>query len=267
VRNISQRKFQSFEHSAFEFDSSFEFRHSSFPQEPMTPQQLILYILFPLAAYLLGSVPFAWIIGKAHGVDIRTTGSKNIGATNLARTLGPKFFWYAFLLDAAKGFVPVFLAAWFAQMGSSVVPFPAWAPLLTAMACVLGHNFPLWLKFKGGKGVATSFGVVLGFWPLYTLAGIGGGIVFLLVFFAYRYISLASMIGVAAFAVLVMLLGTGHFDGGSVHLAIAWPQLQPLVIIALLFTGLIVFRHRANIARLLKGTEPKWGSAKPKNPN
>ncbi len=94
---------------------------------------------------------------------------------------------------------------------------PSWAPLLTAMACVVGHTFPVWLKFKGGKGVATSFGVVLGFWPLYTMAGIGGGLVFIGMLLLYRYISLASMVGVSSFAVFVMVLGMGLVDGGPVH--------------------------------------------------
>jgi glycerol-3-phosphate acyltransferase PlsY len=226
----------------------------------MTTQQLILYLLFPLAGYLLGSMPFAWIIGKAHGVDIRTVGSKNVGATNLGRTLGKKFFWYAFLLDAAKGFAPVLLAALLLRTWADTGPsLPMWTPLLTAIACVLGHTFPVWLKFKGGKGVATSFGVVLGFWPIYTLAGITGGLVFIAMLLAYRYISLASMTGVTAFALMVILLGTGQLDHASFHLGMPWPQLQPLVIVAWLFVALIVFRHRANISRLLKGTESKVG--------
>jgi glycerol-3-phosphate acyltransferase PlsY len=226
----------------------------------MTLEQSILYVLFPLAGYLLGSVPFAWIIGKAHGVDIRTVGSKNIGATNLGRTLGKKFFWYAFLLDAAKGFLPTLAAAMVVRRwaeGGALIP--QWTPLLTAIACVLGHTFPVWLKFKGGKGVATAFGVVLGFWPLYTLAGIFGGLVFVAMLLVYRYISLASMIGVAAFAVMVMLLGSGQLDRGGVRLGMVWGELEPLVVVAWLFTALIVFRHRANISRLLKGTEPKVG--------
>lgn len=257
----------------------------------MTTQQLIIYLLFPLAGYLLGSIPFALVIGKAHGVDIRTTGSKNVGATNLGRTLGKKYFWQAFLLDAGKGFFPVLLVTLFVShwnlhawehnhapvtshlsglvgqpdpnpVISQWPTLPSWAPLLTAVACVLGHTFPIWLKFKGGKGVATSFGVVLGLWPLYTLAGIGGGLVFVAVLMIYRYISLASIVAVIAFATLVSILGSGHVDTPTVRFYTPWSDFEPLLIVAWLFAALITFRHRANIARLLKGTEPKVGQKK-----
>ena len=219
----------------------------------MTTDQLILYELFPVAGYFLGSIPFGWLIGKAKGVDIRTVGSKNIGATNLGRTLGKKFFWYAFLLDAGKGFFPVLMAAELAHAWA----FPAWTPLLTAIGCVLGHNFPVWLKFKGGKGVATSLGVVLGFWPLFTCGGIVGGLTFIFMVLVYRYISLASITAAAAFAMAVTVFAGRNAPGLQTELASA--DFWPMVIIAWLFAGLIIFRHRANISRLLKGTEPKIG--------
>src|SRR5689334_12666271 len=102
----------------------------------MTAEEVTLYVALPVAGYLLGSVPFAWVIGKAHGVDIRTVGSKNIGATNLGRTLGKRFFWQAFFLDAAKGFVPVLVAALLLQRfnlaRTAADLLPMWAPLLTA---------------------------------------------------------------------------------------------------------------------------------------
>jgi glycerol-3-phosphate acyltransferase PlsY len=226
----------------------------------MTLEQTIVFIVAPLLGYLLGSVPFALLIGKSHGVDIRTVGSKNIGATNLGRTLGKKYFWQAFLLDAAKGFVPVLLVALYvrnwnadplATLAIGWSPLPSWSPLLTAIACVLGHNFPLWLKFKGGKGVATSFGVVLGFWPLYTLAAIGAGFVFVVVLMIYRYISLGSIVGVLSFVALVF--GIGQW------MRMEPRELNPLLAIAALFAALIIYRHKANIARLLKGTEPQVG--------
>jgi len=242
----------------------------------MTSEQLIIYLLAPLAAYLLGSIPFALVIGKAHGVDIRTVGSKNIGATNLGRTLGKKYFWQAFLLDAAKGFVPVLLVALLVRHWNDVAisnagwtfytPYntslparvyllPSWSPLLTAIAAVLGHNFPLFLKFKGGKGVATSLGVVLGFWPLYTFAGIGAALTFIFVLMVYRYISLASMLGVLAFVALVVILGNWQ----SLPTYTPPDDLKPLIAVAILFAGLIIYRHKSNIARLLKGTEPQIG--------
>src|ERR1051325_8483271 len=127
----------------------------------MTADEIVVYVVGPVAGYLVGSVPFALLIGKMKGVDIRTVGSKNIGATNLGRTLGMRFFWASFLLDAAKGFLPVLLVTLYVQKKNEIgwtfyTPFsvtttglPAWSPLLTAVACVLGHTFPIWLKFKG----------------------------------------------------------------------------------------------------------------------
>lgn len=244
--------------------------------------QLLIYLLAPLAAYLLGSIPFAFVIGKSHGIDIRTTGSGNIGATNLGRTLGKKYFWQAFALDAAKGFLPVLLVSllvrhlnapiplldgeWSATLGGVIrggftappaITFPAWSPLLTAAACMLGHIFPIYLKFKGGKGVATGFGVVLGFWPLFTLAGLGAALIFVIMLAIYRYISLASISGALAFFLLVIALGQWQHQGNFAYLP--WPQLSPLVLMAAAFSALIIFRHRANLGRLLKGTEPQVG--------
>ncbi len=174
----------------------------------MTWPQALILILLPAAGYFLGSIPFAWIIGKWHGVDIRTTGSKNIGATNLGRTLGARFFWQAFLLDAAKGFFPVLASALLTRhfnspAAAAASAVPQWSPLLTAGGCFLGHVFPVYLKFKGGKGVATSFGAVLGFWPLFTLAGLIGGAVFVFVLLIYRFISLASVVAAIAFGTFV----------------------------------------------------------------
>lgn len=214
----------------------------------------------PLVGYLVGSIPFALIIGKSHGVDIRTVGSKNIGATNLGRTLGMRFFWYAFLLDTAKGFIPVLAVALMVRHCPGDPPLPSLLPLLTAVACVFGHTFPIWLKFKGGKGVATSLGVVLGFWPLYTIGGIIGGLTFILFLMAYRYISLASLIASVAFALAITILS--QRDLPFLDTALVAHDRAPMIAIAWLFVLLIVIRHRANISRLLKGTEPKVGSRK-----
>jgi len=233
----------------------------------MTWPEVIIYIFFPVAGYLLGAVPFAWVIGKAHGVDIRTTGSKNIGATNLGRTLGAKYFWQAFSLDALKGFLPVLICSLFSRKLS----LPSWAPLLTAAACFLGHVFPIYLKFKGGKGVATSFGVVLGFWPLYTIAGLLGGAFFVFMLLVYRYISLASITAAAVFAALVVMLS--FRSPPYVNTAVSPGDRVALIAVAGFFALVIIFRHRANIARLMKGTEPKIGQReiekaklKPQNP-
>src|SRR5689334_18385696 len=133
----------------------------------MTPVQKTLLLLIP-AAYLLGSVPFGLLVGLARGIDVRSAGSGNIGATNVGRLLGGKFFALVFFLDLLKGLLPM-LAAGF------VVHFRATDPQISSLwlavgfTAILGHMFSIFLKFKGGKGVATSTGVILGLWPYYTL--------------------------------------------------------------------------------------------------
>jgi acyl phosphate:glycerol-3-phosphate acyltransferase len=235
----------------------------------MAMEQIIIFVALPVVAYFLGSIPFAWVIGRAHGVDIRTVGSKNVGATNLGRTLGMKYFWQAFILDAAKGFVPVLAAAVLIRYWNGLSfavrpawqPLPGWAPLITGGMCLMGHLFPIWLKgLRGGKGVATGFGAVLGFWPLYTLAAVAGGTFFVLMLMVYRYISLASMTASMVFVGVVAWLGwydplADTFLG--IETKMTWPQLWPLIVVAGAFSLSIVIRHRANIVRLMKGTEPQ----------
>jgi glycerol-3-phosphate acyltransferase PlsY len=234
----------------------------------MTSTEIAIYFVAPAVGYLLGSIPFAWLIGRSHGVDIRTVGSKNIGATNLGRTLGKKYFWQAFLLDAAKGFVPVLVITLLARAWGTethlddddilrIVRLPSWVPLITAAACVLGHNFPIFLKFKGGKGVATSFGAVLGFWPWFTLPAIGAGLVFVAVLMIYRYISLSSIVGALAFVGMVYSFGLWLSDRFDMQASRG--DLYALTAIAALFAAMIIIRHRANIGRLMKGTEPQIG--------
>jgi len=225
----------------------------------MRIEQVILYLLGPAAGYLLGSIPFGFVIGLANGVDIRKVGSGNIGATNLGRALGRRFFFYAFLLDAAKGLLPVLAISLLAQSwraGSLEVPL--WAPLLTGGGALAGHLFPLYLRFKGGKGVATGFGVVLGLWPVYTVAGLGAGAIFVLVVLGWRYISLASIVGALVFPLLVLYVGSS----GKICPPMEWRDLTPLLVVAGAFALLIAWKHRGNISRLRAGTEPKVGERK-----
>ncbi len=207
-----------------------------------------------IAGYLLGSIPFGLLIGLAKGVDIRKVGSGNIGATNLGRTFGYRYFWYAFLLDAFKGFLPTLVVS----LVAAVWKEPSWLALVTGVAALCGHMFPIFLKFKGGKGVATTFGVVLGIWPIFTLAGIAGGVVFVLVFMAFRYISLASMVGATCFSVFAAILGL--YEGSPFHQN--WDEFRFWLLAAVLFAALIIAKHRANIRRLMAGTEPKYTQKK-----
>jgi glycerol-3-phosphate acyltransferase PlsY len=202
-------------------------------------------------AYLLGSVPFGLIVGRSRGVDPRTSGSGNIGATNVGRLLGRKFFALVFTLDLLKGLLPMLAAAYALReeiRGGSVGArtYALW--LLVGAAAIAGHMFSVFLRFKGGKGVATSTGVLLGLWPYYTVPALIGAAVWLAAFKAWRYVSLASMAGSVAFPLAYLAVGLAR--GWDVFGA----QL-PLLVFAVVMAGLIVFKHRSNIARLRAGTE------------
>ncbi len=193
--------------------------------------------LLTFSAYLLGSIPFGLLLAKTRGVDIRTVGSGNIGATNVLRTLGKPLGITCFVLDVLKGFLPAFV---FPILGKTGTDFPGIGILLGA-AAILGHNFPVFLNFKGGKGVATGAGVLLGIAPLAVGVGL---LTWTLVFFISGYVSLGSIL--AALAVVI----TGWVRIGQTDAATAC---------ALTLLGaLIVWRHRTNIERLLAGTENKF---------
>lgn len=216
----------------------------------MTAAQKILLALIPIA-YLLGSVPFGLLVGLARGVDVRRAGSGNIGATNVGRLLGGKFFGLVFTLDLLKGLAPMIAAGVVLHFRiddwrSSVL----W--LLAGFASILGHMFSLFLGFRGGKGVATSTGVILGLWPYYTLPGVVAVVVWGAMFKATRIVSISSIVGAIAFpiAYLVISLLAWHE-----RIAAQWPLLAFAVLVAVL----IVWKHKSNIVRLRAGTEPRFG--------
>jgi glycerol-3-phosphate acyltransferase PlsY len=197
-------------------------------------------------AYLLGSVPFAYLLGRARGVDIRKLGSGNVGATNLGRVLGRRWGILAFILDFLKGLLPVAaanLAAAPASAGAGVLLFHA--QMACALAAVLGHVFPIYLRFRGGKGVATSFGAVTG---LSWLAALLAGAVWLLVFLATRTVSLASIAAAFTFPIATIII----FWSAPPSVAV------PMGCLAAGVGALIVARHGSNIRRLLAGRENRF---------
>ncbi len=212
----------------------------------MSEPRTVLGVLIPLA-YLVGSVPFGLLVGLAKGVDPRKAGSGNIGATNVGRLLGGRFFAIVFILDLLKALIPMLIAGW-AVHGHPYdwKIYLLW--LLIGFAAIVGHMFPIYLKFKGGKGVATSAGMLLGLFPYYTLPAIGAIAVWLVIFYLWRYVSLASILGALAFPVCYL----------SIALACGWSpfgQQLPLLIFSLIVAALVVIRHRSNIVRLRAGTE------------
>jgi glycerol-3-phosphate acyltransferase PlsY len=188
-------------------------------------------ILFIIAAYLLGSVPTGLLLGKALGVDIRNSGSGNIGATNVYRTLGRKVGVITLLGDCLKGLIPVLAARW--------LGFPDIWVAAAGLAAFLGHVYTVFLCFKGGKGVATALGVFLGTSPLAVLIAFG---VFAVVLWKWRYVSLASIIAAGAMPLIVAVIDR-----------------RPLIIVmTLLIAALVIWKHGGNIARLRTGTESKF---------
>jgi glycerol-3-phosphate acyltransferase PlsY len=198
-----------------------------------------------LCAYLLGSVPFAYLIAKAvRGIDIREVGSGNVGATNVGRALGRKWGILVFALDVLKGFLPTLAALLLhgCRIGEPELPLGV---ALAGFAAVAGHNWPVFLKFKGGKGMATSCGVFLAVFPLGLLIAVG---VWAAVVALTRYVSVGSMVAAATLLACALLLGRDPFGAGKF-----------LTALAAVAAVLSIVRHRANIGRLVQGTENRIG--------
>ncbi len=207
------------------------------------------YIVVAIIAYLCGSIPFGYVLVRLFlKTDVRQTGSGNIGATNVARTGAKGLAILTLLLDAVKGFLAVF----FATLYVSHVPQPAsvdvrLVPAFAGLFAILGHLYPVWLRFKGGKGVATGLGVFVGLAP--TSVGIVLGLFAIVVLFTH-YISLGSILAAAAFPFIVYLVQRDQFPRTAYGLIVA-------------SSLLIIWRHRANIQRLFAGTEHRFPAAKP----
>lgn len=191
-------------------------------------------------SYLLGSIPFGLLLGFLAGKDIRNFGSKNIGATNVWRVCGRTWGIVAFLLDFLKGLGALLLIARFFPSGLEV----PYSGIIAAVAAVLGHNFPLWLGFKGGKGVATSAGVIAGLMWLPFVVAIA---VFVLTVIVSRYISLGSMVASVSLVVATYFFLPQALTGNL-----------PLLLLSVAMCGMIIFRHRQNISRIIAGTENKF---------
>jgi acyl phosphate:glycerol-3-phosphate acyltransferase len=220
--------------------------------------QFVGYIVVVLVGYLLGSIPTGFLVARAKGVDIRATGSGNIGATNVFRVVGKGPGIFVLAVDALKGFVAceavAGLGCWIAGQGFrwlaalDTSPSAEYFPLVGGFAALLGHNYTCWLGFKGGKGIATSAGVLLALFPKALLAVLG---VWALIFAVSRYVSLASIAGAFGLPFFVLIFGYSKER--------FW--------VSVVMTILAIYKHRTNIRRLMAGTEHRFGDAKtgPKN--
>ena len=216
-------------------------------------------LLLLAGSYLIGGIPFGLLIARLKGVDIRRVGSGNIGATNVGRALGRRWGVLVLALDAAKGAATVLVARELldAAAGAFAGLRPVHGDLVllgTGLACVTGSIAPLYLRFRGGKGVAASLGVVVGIFPYLTLPGLVAGLVWVVVVLLSRYVSLGSI--VAALTLPAAFLIISRFRG--------WPLAEhyPLLGLCAALTLAVLLRHRANIARLLAGTENKIGGSR-----
>ena len=214
-----------------------------------------------LCAFVLGSIPFGYLIGRARGVDIRQHGSKNIGATNVGRVLGRPWGVLCFALDALKGCVPTIgFGAMIGGLGRlDVASADLWAWLGVATAAIAGHMFTPWLSFRGGKGVATGLGALAGVWPMLGIPACMALLLWVVVVRVTRYVSLASMVAAASLPITALVvpgaLAAVGLKLGEGGVAKVWPA----ALVTALLAGVVIFKHRGNIVRLLSGTESRVG--------
>jgi glycerol-3-phosphate acyltransferase PlsY len=204
---------------------------------------MTLWLLTLALAYLLGSIPFGYLLVRfVRQEDVRDTGSGNIGATNVARAGGTVLGIFTLLLDALKGFIAVFLVM---QFVPNTAQGPSTLAISAAVAAVVGHVFPIWLRFRGGKGIATALGVFIALAPLVALSSVG---VFALIVATTRLVSLGSIVAAVSIPFLAILLV---------------PHRSTALLVGLSFISLLsILKHHANIVRLLHGKESRFGSSK-----
>jgi acyl phosphate:glycerol-3-phosphate acyltransferase len=202
------------------------------------------FVTISALAYLLGSFPTGYIAGRLAGVDIRSVGSGNVGATNVTRVLGKRFGYPVFVLDFAKGFVSVWAGVLIAKAARSNVAFVDLCAASAAVLAVIGHSYSIWLRFNGGKGVATSLGSLF---AMNWIAAVVVCVLWVLLFQTTRYVSLASL--TAALALPITMAGLFFLN-----------RLQTPILpgFALALAAIVIWRHRSNISRLLNGTEPRF---------
>jgi glycerol-3-phosphate acyltransferase PlsY len=220
--------------------------------------EIVGYVLLALGAYLLGSIPTGYLVARARGIDIRSVGSGNIGATNVFRILGKTAGAIVLLVDAAKGWLAVFVVAklvsgWFYPDAGSLAR--EWFSLCAGIAAILGHNYTCWLYFKGGKGIATSAGVLVALVPVPLLIILG---VWIIVFALSRYVSLASISAAFTLPFAVWLVGELRHETQDERDAT-----RTIILITAGLAVLAIYKHKANIKRLINGTESKIAMKRP----
>ncbi len=205
----------------------------------------VVWILWAVGAYLVGSIPFGFLVGKMRGKDIRTLGSKNIGATNVYRTVGKPWGILAFACDFLKGFLPTLAAQKFGNAD--------WLPLMVGILTVAGHMWTCFMKFKGGKGIATGFGMLVALTPVLVLVAFAVWVVVMLV---SHYVSLGSIVAAAFLMVVVWLPWYDWFGCGMLRSCRGYHDL-PLCILVTVLCAFAIWKHKTNIIRLRAHAESK----------
>ena len=205
---------------------------------------MLIFATVALVSYLLGSIPAGYLAGRVAGIDIRHAGSGNIGATNVMRVLGKRYGYPVFIVDFLKGLIAVSLSILMEKRAQPLSVPTELIGIIAAISCVIGHSFPVWLSFKGGKGVATSMGALFGLVPFVALIGVA---VWVITFEMTRYVSVASMTAALAVPISILILMPLKQTGGAV-----------LLYFSICLAALVIFRHRSNLSRLVRGTEPRF---------
>jgi len=197
-----------------------------------------------LGSFLLGSIPFCYLAGKIRGIDIRKIGSGNIGATNVVRVLGKRYGYSVFVLDFLKGFGAVKISMSIATDARLEWASPEIFGIFAAIASVVGHSFPVWLKFRGGNGVATAAGALFGLMPVAALIAV---IIWISIFWFTRYVSLASVGAAVALPIVILIMTRLTQIHG-----------KALFYSSLCIAAVVIWRHHSNLSRLMHGSEPRF---------
>ena len=197
-----------------------------------------------IGSYLLGSIPAGYLAGRIAGVDIRNMGSGNIGATNVMRVLGKGYGYSVFAIDFLKGLAAVRMSIFVTSHTQTAATPTELIGIAAAVSCVIGHVFPVWLQFKGGKGVATSAGALFGLMPA---AALIGALIWIVIFQLTRYVSVASITAAIVLPIVVFIM-----------MSLGQAATAALFYFSVCLAAVVIFRHRSNLSRLMRGTEPRF---------
>jgi acyl phosphate:glycerol-3-phosphate acyltransferase len=204
---------------------------------------MVTLTLILVGSYILGSIPVGYLAGQLAGVEIRNLGSGNVGATNVVRVLGKKYGYPVFALDFLKGFGAVRISMLIATGPPPEWNSPEMFGIAAAISCVIGHSYPPWLKFKGGKGVATSAGALFALTPIGGLIGVA---IWIVIFRLTRYVSLASVTAAVVLPIVILVISRRNEDAKAIFY------------FSICVAAIVIWRHRSNLSRLVRGTEPRF---------